>query len=114
MELHKTNVHEAHLLASMVAEYNQISREEFDVPVTEFKSLNFCDCRYIMLHKMPFALDKIHQYADNQSEFVKRSNFELMCSFAVHDKKKPDEFFFPLFELIESESWDNRIPVKKL
>ena len=36
-----------------------------------------------------------------------------MCSFAVHDKKKPDEFFFPFFELIELEAWNNRIPVKK-
>ena len=36
-----------------------------------------------------------------------------MCSFAVHDKKKPEEFFFPLFELIEREAWKNRIPVKK-
>ena len=67
MELHKTNVHEAHLLASMVAEYNQISREEFDVRVSESKSWNVCDCRYIFLYKTPFALDLIHQYADNQS-----------------------------------------------
>ena len=36
-----------------------------------------------------------------------------MCSFAVHDKKKPNEFFFLFFELIEREAWDNRIPVKK-
>lgn len=35
-----------------------------------------------------------------------------MCSFAVHDKKKPDEFIF-FFELIEREAWNNRIPVKK-
>ena len=96
-----------------MAEYNQISREEFDVRVSESKSWNVCDCRYIFLYKTPFALDLIHQYADNQSEFVKRSNFELMCSFAVHDKKKPDEFFFPFFELIEREAWNNRIPVKK-
>lgn len=57
--------------------------------------------------------EKIDEYAENQSEFVKRTDFVLMCYFAVHEKKLPDEFFYPFFEIIEKEAWDNRNFVKK-
>ncbi|VBB43447.1 conserved hypothetical protein [uncultured Paludibacter sp.] len=113
LELWKTDVHEAHLLASMIADANSISEKDFDWIVDTFDSWDKCDCTCDLLVETPFAEDKMYQYADNECVFVKRTSFVLMCYFAVHKKKKPDDFFYPLLNLIEREAWDERNFVRK-
>lgn len=113
MELRKSSVHEARLMASMIADYKKLSEEDFDAWVSEFRSWDICDGTCGLLGKTSFARKKIDEYADNQGEFVKRTAFVLMCYFAVHEKKLPDEFFYPFFEIIEEQAWDNRNFVKK-
>ena len=113
MELWKSDVHEAKVLAPMIADAKLITEEDFDWIVSTFYSWDLCDGSCRMLSETLFAEIKITEYADSQDEFVKRTAFVLMCSFAVHHKEKPDEFFYPLFELIEREAWDNRNFVRK-
>ena len=113
MELRKSPVHEARLMASMIADHKLLTESDFDDWVSEFRSWDICDGTCSLLGKTPFARKKIDEYADNQSEFVKRTAFVLMCHFAVHEKKLPDDFFYPFFEIIENQAWDNRNFVKK-
>ena len=113
MELRKTNVHEAQAMAPMIADYKLISESDFDDWVNDFKSWDICDGTCNLLGKTSFARDKIDEYADNQSEFAKRTAFVLMCYFAVHEKMKPDDYFYPFFDLIEREASDNRNLVRK-
>lgn len=109
----KTDIHEARLLASMVADPKKITEFDFDKIVSNFDSWDICDSTCDILSSTPFAVDKIFQYADNEEVFIKRTSFVLMCYFAVHDKKKNDDFFYPLLDLIEREAWDNRNFVRK-
>lgn len=113
MELRKSPIHEARLMASMIADYKKLTEEDFDAWVSEFYSWDLCDGTCSLLGKTPFARNKIDEYADNQSEFVKRTAFVLMCYFAVHEKKLPDDYFYPFFEIIEKQAWDNRNFVRK-
>jgi 3-methyladenine DNA glycosylase AlkD len=63
--------------------------------------------------KSPFVISKIYEYSANKNEFVKRCAFALMCELSFHNKKMQDEQFYPFFELIEQESWDERNFVRK-
>jgi 3-methyladenine DNA glycosylase AlkD len=113
IELWKTEIHEARLLATMIENPKLINNEQFDSWVGDFNSWDICDQCCGLLIKTPFAEDKIIQYANSDSEFVKRTAFVLICALSVHDKKASDEFFIPFFDLIERESWDERNFVRK-
>jgi 3-methyladenine DNA glycosylase AlkD len=113
LQLCKSKVHEAKLLAAMIADPNQLTETVFDSWVKDFNSWDICDCCCSMLVKVPFARRKIEEYADSQYEFTKRTAFVLMAYFAIHDKSKTDDFFYPFFEIIERESTDERNFVKK-
>ena len=109
----KTDIHEAHILASFIADAIKITENDFDRIVKQFDSWDVCDLSSEILSKTIFAETKMIQYSDNQEVFVKRTSFVLMCYFAVHFKQKPDDFFYPLFEIIEKEAWDDRNFVRK-
>jgi len=56
---------------------------------------------------------KINEYTAREEEFVKRCGFALMCELSFHDKKIKNEDFYPFFDLIEREAWDERNFVRK-
>lgn len=112
-ELWKTDIHEARLLATMIMDGRLLTKNEFDSLVNDFDAWDVCDTACNMLQIATFARNKIDEYADNQHEFVKRTAFVLICQFAVHDKNKTDDFFYPLLGIIEREAWDERNFVRK-
>ena len=112
-ELWKTGIHEARLLASMIMDGSILTKSQYDAFVKDFDAWDVCDCTCSMLQEAIFARDKIDEYANRKEEFVKRTAFVLMCMFAVHDKSKPDDFFYSMFEIIEKEAWDDRNFVRK-
>ena len=114
LDLWKTKIHEALLLASMIADPKQLTKAQADSWVHDFYSWDVCDqvCGNL-LDRTPFALDKAREYSTSEKEFVKRAGFVLMAEFAVHNKKAPDEAFRPFFAIMEREAWDNRNFVKK-
>ncbi len=111
--LWRTDIHEARLLASMIMDGRLLTENEFDGLVNDFDAWDICDCTCSMLQKSLFARTKIDEYADNQNEYVKRTAFVLICYFAVKDKSKSDDFFYPFFKIIENEAWDDRNFVRK-
>ncbi|MBP1663429.1 MAG: hypothetical protein H6Q19_569 [Bacteroidetes bacterium] len=111
--LWKTDIHEVRLLASMIMDGRLLKENEFDSLVYDFDAWDICDCTCIMLQPSVFARNKIDEYADSQYEYVKRAAFVLICQFAIHDKKKNDDFFLPLLKIIEREASDDRNFVKK-
>ncbi len=113
LELWKTDIHEARILAAQIADYRQIDNDLFDSWVSDFDSWDICDNTCYLLDKVPFAIEKIYEYATDEREFVKRTAFVLMATMSVHDKKAKDAFFEQFFPLIEQEAYDERNFVKK-
>lgn len=113
LELWTTEIHEARLLATMIDDPKQITEKQFDTWVYGFNSWDICDQCCGLLALTPYALQKIQSYSIAKEEYVKRTAFVLMCALAIHDKKSKDELFFPFFELIEKEAWDERNFVRK-
>ncbi|QEM08809.1 DNA alkylation repair protein [Mucilaginibacter rubeus] len=114
LALWDTQVHEARMLASMIAEPKQVTPELMDKWVADFYSWDICDqvCGNLF-DRTPFAIDKAIEYSSHQEEFVKRAGFVLMAEYAIHNKTAPDEVFLNLFPIMEREAWDNRNFVKK-
>lgn len=114
LKLWQINTRETRILASLVDNPDKVTSEQMDEWANDFDYWEICDqCCINLFRKTPFAYDKIYQWSENKKEFVKRAGFALIAILAVHDKKKSDETFIELLDLIEKESSDNRKMVKK-
>ena len=112
--LWKSNIHEAMILASMLADPKQFSAEEMDSWTLQFYSWDLCDqvCTNFF-HKTPYYLEKAFAYSYHSEEFVKRCGFVLMVQYTVHHKKESDEMCLQFLKRIEEEAGDERNFVKK-
>jgi 3-methyladenine DNA glycosylase AlkD len=114
LALWDSGIHEARILASMVAEPQLVSPQLMDRWVNDFDSWDVCDqvCGNLF-DKTPSAYQKAVQWCHEEREFVRRAGFVMMAELAVHDKKASDESFTPFFPLIKQYAWDERNFVKK-
>jgi len=113
MELWATEMHEARLLASMIEDPIKLTETQFDQWTADFDSWDMCDVNCDLFGRSPLVFKKINEYTAREEEFVKRCGFALMCELSFHDKKIKNEDFYPFFDLIEREAWDERNFVRK-
>ncbi|AFM25161.1 DNA alkylation repair protein [Desulfomonile tiedjei] len=109
-----SGIHEARILASMIAVPSELTEEQMDSWVRDLDSWDVCDqCCNNFFRKTPFAWDKALEWSRQQEELVKRAGFVLMATLAVHENKEPDERFVRFFSIIKRESSDERNFVRK-
>jgi len=113
LELWKTEIHEARLLATMIDKPELVSENQFDSWVGDFNSWDICDQCCNLFVKTPFVFKKIEEYSIRNEEFVKRASFVLMCEVALHLKNVEDKEFYLFFEFIKREAGDDRNFVRK-
>lgn len=114
LELWRTGIHEARILASLVDDPKLVSEEQLEEWVMELDSWDVCDqCCANLFARTPFVWDKAAQWSSRPEEFVKRAGFVLMARLAVQEKKASAELFQPFFEFIRREAVDERNFVKK-
>jgi len=114
LALWATGVHEARLLAPMVAETAMVTEELADAWVGDLDAWDVCDglC-FEILRYTPFARSKALEWAESEEEYVKRAGFALMAGIAIADKEAPDDAFIAFLEAVEREAQDDRHFVKK-
>ena len=114
LELWDSGIHEARILASMIAEPQLVSAELMEEWVNDFDSWDVCDqvCGNLF-DKTPYAYQKATEWCQQEKEFVRRAGFVMMAELAVHDKQAPDEAFMQFFPLIKQYADDKRNFVKK-
>jgi 3-methyladenine DNA glycosylase AlkD len=114
LDLWGTGVHEARLLATMVAEPREVTEDLMEAWLRDLDSWDLCDqaCSNLF-DRHPLAHDKAVEWAGRKPEFEKRAGFALMAVLAVHDKKAPDGAYEAFLPVIEREAWDDRNFVKK-
>ncbi len=114
IELWKTEIHEARILASMIDDPAKVQENQMDEWVKDFNSWDLCDQVCLNLfRKTAFAYEKAIVWTEEQDEFVRRAGFVLIATLAVHDKIADDERFSEVFPLLEKHSLDERNFVKK-
>jgi 3-methyladenine DNA glycosylase AlkD len=114
LQLWDTRIHEARILATLVADPKLVTTQLMDSWTKDFSTWDVCDqaCGNLF-DRTPYAVEKALEYSKHKEEFVKRAGFVLMAELAVHDKKAADKVFIQFFPIIEREAWDNRNFVKK-
>jgi len=112
--LWSTNVLEARILATMIAEPEEIAEDEVERWVREFDCWALCDSACIgMLWKTPYAWRKVREWSRRKPEYERRAGFALLAALAVHDKHATDRQFRSALSLISKASRDERNYVKK-
>jgi 3-methyladenine DNA glycosylase AlkD len=114
LELWKTGLHDAKLLATMVDDPGQVTTDQMDKWVRDFDSWDIVDgsCGNLF-DKTPFAVAKAREWCRREEEFVKRAGFVLVAELAVHDKQAKDKLFLDFLPLIAGGASDKRNFVKK-
>jgi 3-methyladenine DNA glycosylase AlkD len=109
-----SGIHEARILASMIAEPQLVSIELMEEWVNDFDAWDVCDqvCGNLF-DKTPYAYQKATEWCQQEKEFVRRAGFVMMAELAVHDKQAQDEAFLQFFPLIKRYAGDERNFVKK-
>jgi len=114
LKLWDSRIHEARILAGMIADSEKLTVSQIKKWVSDFDSWDVCDqvCMNL-LSKSKIAKNQIFEFARSKEEFVKRTAFALMAALAVHDKKMKDKDFTDFFPLIKNAATDERNFVKK-
>lgn len=114
LELWGSGIHEAQILASIIADPKQATPDLLEDWVKDFASWDVCDqtCMNFFIDT-PFAHEKIIAWSDRPEEFVKRAAFALIACFANGHKRVSDDFYVSFFPLIMREVHDERNFVKK-
>lgn len=114
LRLWETDIHEARILASMVADPQQVTPQLIDNWTKDFTSWDLCDQTCLnLVDRTPYAIEKALAFSQHKEEFIKRAGFVLMVALAVHDKKAGDKVFIQFLPVIEREAGDQRNFVKK-
>jgi len=114
IELWRTGIAEAKILASMIGEPEKMTEKQMEKWVKDFDSWDVCDQVCMNLFdKTPFVWEKVLDWSKRDEEFVKRTAFALIASLACHDKEAEDEKFIELFPVIRNGAIDQRNFVKK-
>lgn len=114
LELWKTGISDAMILASLIAKPEKLTEEQMEEWVKDFNSWDVCDqvCNNLF-NGHPLVWKKIVDWSKKEEVFIKRAAFALLSSLAVHDKEAVDEKFIDFLQVIKREAVDNRNFVKK-
>ena len=114
LELWRTRIHEARILASMVDDPDQVTDEQMEGWVADFDSWDVCDQVCSNLFGLtPLAFGKATAWSKRPEEFVKRAGFTLIAERAVHDREHGDDFWIGWLPVIRNGAQDDRNYVRK-
>lgn len=114
LDLWGSGIHEARILASMVDDPAQVTRDQMEEWVGDFDSWDLCDQVISNLFDLtPFAASVVRAWTKRPEEFVKRAGFAMIAAHTVHDRTAPDRTFTAWFPAIRRGAKDDRNYVKK-
>lgn len=112
--LWQSGVHEARMLAGLIANPCEFSQESMEQWVKDFNSWDLCDqvCNNLFA-KTPYAVKKAIEWCRRPEEFVRRAGFVMIAALAVHSRQLSDQQFRDFFPLLLEGASDERNYVKK-
>jgi 3-methyladenine DNA glycosylase AlkD len=114
LKLWDSKIHDARLLSCFIDDPKKITREQMDAWAMDFDSWDICDQACTSLFDLSsFAYEKVYQWAEHETEFVKRAAFSLIAGLAVHDKNAMDKDFERFLPILVQHAVDERNYVKK-
>jgi 3-methyladenine DNA glycosylase AlkD len=113
-QLWETGVHEARILATLIADPSAMPGREMDSWLRDLDSWDITDAfTGNLVVRSGHAWGKAVEWAGRKKPFEKRAAFALMAALAVHDKAADDETFKHLLPVIWEHAVDERPYVAK-
>ena len=114
LQLWKTGIRDARILAGMIAEKDRVSAALMDSWMRNFDNWDICDgtCCHLFVFAGP-AWPKAFAWSGRKKEFEKRAGFALAAYLAIHDKAAANGVFQKYLKVIEREAEDERNFVRK-
>ncbi|HPR98294.1 MAG TPA: DNA alkylation repair protein, partial [Methanomassiliicoccales archaeon] len=114
MDLWRSGVHEARIMASLLADPMQLTEDQMEEMVGDLHSWDVCDqCCSNLFSRSPLGLRKALEWSARDAEFQKRAGFATMAALAVHRKELLEDDLLLLLEAVVRESHDDRNFVRK-
>ena len=113
LRLWEQEIHEARIVASLMADPGQMTIGLMNEWAGDFDSWALVDVVVDLFGKTKDAWGRPRVWCGRREEFVKRAGFVLICSLAIHDKRAEDERFREFYPLIRDHATDERYLVKK-
>lgn len=115
LALWNSGVHEARILASMIADPRAVTPRLLERWVREFDAWDVCDQTVMNLFEdVSGMVEQALAWARRDEEYVKRAGYVLMARLAVSDKQAPDKTFERFYPSIRDGAADPRNYVKKV
>ncbi len=112
--LWQTGIHEARILASLLADPAQMTREKSDAWAKAFNSWDICDlCCANLFARVNNPLKLAERWMKREDEFVRRAGFALLAALSVPRAKTADEELIKMLPLIKNHACDARPMVFK-
>jgi 3-methyladenine DNA glycosylase AlkD len=113
LELWSTGIHEARILATLVADPRAVTADEMEAWVVDLGSWDLCDFAADVFSRAPAGRKTIRAWVRRPEGFVKRCAFSMIARRAVWAKDASDREFLGYLPLIRRAANDGRNEVKK-
>jgi 3-methyladenine DNA glycosylase AlkD len=113
LELWHTGIHEARIVATLVADPGALTEDQMEAWVGDLSSWDVCDFAADLFGRSNVGVKKIRPWARRPEGFVKRCAFSMIARRAVWAKDAPDREFIGYLPLIRRAADDGRNEVKK-
>lgn len=109
-----SRIHEARIMASMLADPAQMTREKLDAWAQELNSWDICDlCAGNLFARVKNPLKLAERWMKREDEFVRRAGFAVLAALSVPRSKTTDEELVTMLPLIKNHACDARPMVYK-
>jgi 3-methyladenine DNA glycosylase AlkD len=112
-QLWRSGIHEARILATLVADPGTLTPEEMEAWVRDISSWDLCDFAADLFSRTRGGRRTIRVWARRPEGFVERCAFSMIARRAVWAKDAPDREFLGYLPLIRRAANDERNEVKK-
>jgi 3-methyladenine DNA glycosylase AlkD len=111
--LWRTGIHEARILATLVADPEAITDGDMESWAAELSSWDVCDFAADLFGRTTTGIAKIPSWSRRSEGYVKRCAFSMIARRAVSAKSAPDSEFLGYLPVIRRGAADPRNEVKK-
>jgi 3-methyladenine DNA glycosylase AlkD len=113
LELWDSGVHEARILATLLADPTGITRAQMERWATDIDSWDVGDFAADLFARTPFATRAVQEWSTRRESYVRRCAFAMIARRAVSDRNATDATFLRAFPTIRASATDERNEVKK-
>jgi 3-methyladenine DNA glycosylase AlkD len=113
LELWLTGIHEARILATLVADPGTLTKSQMERWAVDLSSWDLCDFAADVFSRSPAGPRMIRAWARRSEGYVKRCAFSMIARRAVWAKDAPDREFLGYLPLVRRAAADPRNEVKK-